>query len=513
MVPLSIEIDRAAASVAAAGADPLARYRAAMAVAAASAPAFVGMVRRDVGLYLPDVYTPGVGAACGAWSSLVPRPMCLYITAGTSPAAAVASWPATDAALAVLTDGERILGLGDLGAGGAGISVGKCALHAAAGGLAPARLVPVLLDAGTDNEALLADPLYVGLRQKRLRGAAFDAFVASALASLRVRWPRLVLHFEDFAAADAERWLVKAAEGGPAFDDDSQATGAVTLAAILGATLTPGVPRFEDQTFLFFGAGQAGTGTAAAVAAELEARGVPRSDALARIFLVDSQGLVTTDRGGRPLAPWKAAFARPAGEGLPTTRDLATLVAALAPTSLIGSAAVGGAFDENVLRALARANQGRRPLVLALSNPTEFAECTAADAATFTNGTAVYGSGTKFPGESSQVNNCLIFPGVGLGLSAADALRAPAGPLLPAARALAGTVTRADAAAGRVLPPLARLVAATRAVAAATALDAARRGDAGPRCVDGLLDALNERDPQVAAEAVLAAAQYDPERV
>jgi malate dehydrogenase (oxaloacetate-decarboxylating)(NADP+) len=511
-VPLAVEIDRAAASVAAAGAEPLSRYRAAMAVAATSAPAFVGMVRSNVGLYLPDVYTPGVGAACAAWSTLVPRPPCLYITAGADPASCVASWPATDAALAVLTDGERILGLGDLGAGGAGISVGKCALHAAAGGLAPSRLVPVLLDAGTDNERLLADPLYVGLRQKRLRGAAFDSFVASAVAALRARWPLAVLHFEDFAAADADRWLVRAAADGPAFDDDSQATGAVTLAAILGATRTPGVPQFADQTFLFFGAGQAGTGAAAAVVAELGAGGVPLADALRRVFLVDSKGLVTADRGDRALAPWKAAYARPAGEGLPTTRDLATLVAALSPTALIGSAAVGGAFDEGVLRALAKANAGRRPIVLALSNPTAFAECTAADAAAFTAGAAVYGSGTKFPGAASQVNNCLIFPGVGLGLAAANAVRAPAGPLLPAARALAGCVTRADAAAGMVLPPLDRLVTATRAVAAATALAAVRAGDAGPRCVAGLLDAVRARDPQAAAEKALAGAQYDPER-
>ena len=369
----------------------------------------------------------------------------------------------------------------------------------------------MLLDAGTATAALRDDPLYLGTRTPRLRGTAFDAFVEASLASLRRRWPRTVIHWEDLAAGDGERWLARSAAQGAAFNDDSQCTGAAALAAVLGATRVPGVPRLSEQRFLLFGAGQAGCGTAEALKAELISRGASPVDAAAAIFMIDTKGLVYEGRPGPPLAPWKLPFARRDGvaslAGVSPTAPLAEIVASIQPTTLIGSAAVGCAFDARVLSSLAagvreRHGPSARPLVLALSNPTISSECTAVDAAAVE---AVFASGTKFPG-AAQVNNALLFPGTGLALSATDARAGTAGPFLAAARALAGLTTADDIRAGAVLPPLSKLVEITRAVAAAVALNIIARGDAGPACVPGLATAKS----QAQAERVVAGLQYDP---
>jgi malic enzyme len=265
-----------------------------------------------------------------------------------------------------------------------------------------------------------------------------------------------------------------------------------------------------------FGAGQAGAGAAAAVVAELTDRGLTPAAAAARVWLIDTKGLVYDGRPGPPPAPWKAPFARRDGVatlgGVDPAAPLADVVAALRPTALIGSAAVGGAFTEGVLTALdagvrATHGAGARPVVLALSNPTAAAECTAAAAAAATGGRAVFASGTKFAGAAaSQVNNAYLFPGIGLGLAAADARASTAGPLLPAARALAALVTPADTAAGAVLPPLTALPAVTRAVAAAVAADVVGRGEGGRGAVAGL-----DRG-RAAAERAVGVVQYDPWR-
>ena len=252
-----------------------------------------------------------------------------------------------------------------------------------------------------------------------------------------------------------------------------------------------GVPRLSEQRFLLFGAGQAGCGTAEAIKAELMSRGASPAAATDAIFMIDTKGLVYEGRPGPPQAVWKLPFARRDGVaslgGVSPTAPLAEIVAALRPTTLIGSAAVGGAFDARVLAALAAGvGPSVRPVVLALSNPTDSSECSAAEAAAVG---AVFASGTKFPGPSAQVNNALLFPGCGLALVSTDARAGTAGPFLAAALALARLTSDADIRAGAFLPPLFKLVEITRAVAAAVALDIVARGDAGPACVPGLATA------------------------
>jgi malate dehydrogenase (oxaloacetate-decarboxylating)(NADP+) len=527
--------------------------------------AFFGLLRSDPARYLPCIYTPSVGDACLAWGRLPYRPPCLYLSAADAGRMenVVRNWPlppppvdggggpARGPRLAVLTDGARILGLGDLGAQGAGIPVGKCMLHAAAGGLGPGATLPVSLDFGCDNPAVRDDPLYPGLPQGRAKGPAYDALMAEALAALLARFPGLIIHYEDFATGTADALLRRvaacAAAGGgnggrartptlapaacpPSFSDDIQATGAAALAALLGAAALPGVPALKDGRFLFYGAGQAAVGTARAVVAALEAEGVASEDARARIFLVDTKGLVTRARPEGSLSALKAEFARPAADAVlaPPGTPLAGVVAAVRPTVLIGAAAVGGAFSDAVLRAAAASCP--RPVILALSNPDTAAECRGVDVDRATGGAAVFAAGTAQPDHVSSAsgrpvspafaNNALVFPGVGLGAAVCGATSIGDAAWLAAARAVAGCVRGGDAAAERVLPEVGRLVEVTAAVAAAVAAACVAAGTVAPDWCDArLLKAVGGAmgsgrvGPGLAkaAAAVVGEAQFRPE--
>jgi malate dehydrogenase (oxaloacetate-decarboxylating)(NADP+) len=426
---------------------------------------------------MPILYTPTVGEACQRYGHIFRRPHGLWISARDRGRVAqvLRNWPERDVRVIVVTDGERILGLGDLGAEGMGIPVGKLCLYTACAGVPPSTCLPVTLDVGTNNERSLADPLYIGLRERRLRGAAYDALVEEFMQAVGEVFPDALVQLEDFATANAFALLARYRERLCLFDDDIQGTGAVALSGILSALRATG-RRLAEQTFLFLGAGEAGIGIADQIVAALGREGVKEAEARARCWLVDSKGLVVASR--RDLAAHKRPYAHER-EPLP---DLASAVAALRPSALIGVSGQPGSFTRPVLEALARWNE--RPIVFALSNPTSKSECTAEEAYVATRGRAVFASGSPFapvvyegrtfvPG---QGNNAYIFPGVGLGAMASAATQIVDEMFLAAAHALADQVSDADRAAGRIFPPLSRIQDVSVHVAAAVAVVAWARG-------------------------------------
>jgi malate dehydrogenase (oxaloacetate-decarboxylating)(NADP+) len=420
---------------------------------------------------VPVVYTPTIGQACLDWSRIYRRPRGLYITPRERGriAAVLRAWPQRDVGIIVVTDGGRILGLGDLGANGMGIPVGKLALYVACAGIDPARCLPVTLDVGTDTVSVRDDPFYLGRREPRLAGAAYDELVEEFVSAAQSAFPGVLLQFEDFANVNAFRLLARYRPRVCCFNDDIQGTGAMGLAGLYAAQRVTGM-RLADQRLLFFGAGEAGVGMADLVAAAMVREGLPESDACRRCWLVDSKGLVVSGRAG--LAEHKRRFAQdhaPIG-------DLAAAVEAIRPTVLVGASGQTGAFTPAVLAAMARLNE--RPVIFALSNPTSKAECTAEDAYRATGGRTILATGSPFAPVTlgarthftGQANNSFVFPGVGLGVLASGASRVTDEMFFVAARALADQVGPEDLAAGRIFPPAARL----REVAAAVATGVAR---------------------------------------
>ena len=380
----------------------------------------------------------------------------------------LANWPHRDVGIIVVTDGERILGLGDLGANGMGIPVGKLALYTACAGVPPETTLPVLLDVGTNNPALLADPLYIGLHKKRLEGDEYDALVDEFVTAARATFPGVVIQFEDFANHNAFRLLERYRDKIPTFNDDIQGTAAVALSGILsGLRVTGG--KLGAQTVLFQGAGEAATGIADLVVGAMVAEGMDEAAARKRCWLFDSRGLVVKSRPA--LAHHKLAFAHQHGE----VATLLDAVKDLKPTVIIGVAAVGGAFTQEVVGAMAAINA--RPIVFALSNPTSKSECTAEQAYAWSGGRALFACGSPFDPVTMngkhfvprQGNNSYIFPGMGLGAILTGATRITEPMFMAAARTLAGLVTDADLAQGSLYPPLAdiREVSARIAVAVA----------------------------------------------
>ena len=426
---------------------------------------------------MPIIYTPTVGQACQEYGHILRRPRGIFISAkdrGRMPEL-LRNWPYGDIRIIVVTDGERILGLGDLGADGMGIPVGKLALYTACAGIHHSLSLPVTLDVGTENEDLLNDPLYIGLKQRRLRGAAYDDFVEEFIVAVEEVFPRTLVQFEDFGNLNAFRLLERYRERICTFNDDIQGTAAVALAGLYSAVQIKG-GRLREQKLLIAGAGEAGLGIADLTVAALAEEGLSVEEARERVWFVDSKGLVVKSR--RDLHSRKLPYAHehePIG-------DLAAVVEALAPTAIIGVSGHQGLFTRPVLSAMARVNE--RPIIFPLSNPTSKAECTAAEAYTSSEGRAIFASGSPFgpvdlKGKRlvpAQGNNVYIFPGVGLGVIAAGARHVTQEMFFVAAKTLSSEISADDLEQGRVYPPLSRVREVSAAIAAAVAEVAYQRG-------------------------------------
>jgi len=404
---------------------------------------------------MPIIYTPTVGLACQQYGHIYRRPRGMFISAADRGriAQVMRNWPHREASMIVVTDGERILGLGDLGANGMGIPIGKLALYTACAGLHPWRCLPIVLDVGTNNESLLADPLYIGLRQKRLTGAAFDELVEEFIEATQIVFPGVVVQFEDFANHNAFRVLRRYRDRVCCFNDDIQGTASVTVAGVFSA-LRVTKKRMSEQTFLCFGAGEAATGISDLLAAAMVDDGLDPAAAKKRCWMVDSKGLVVATRTG--LAEHKIPYAHEH----PPVADFLAAVKALKPTAIIGVGATPGTFTREVIEEMTRLNE--RPVVFALSNPTSKSECTAEQAYTWSGGRALFASGSPFDAVTvdgkcfvpRQGNNSYIFPGVGLGVVAVRASRVTDEMFMAAARTLAESVSPEDLAQGSLYPPL-----------------------------------------------------------
>jgi malate dehydrogenase (oxaloacetate-decarboxylating)(NADP+) len=403
----------------------------------------------------PIIYTPTVGLACQQFGHIFQRPRGLFVSARDRGriAEALRNWPERRVAIIVVTDGERILGLGDLGASGMGIPVGKLSLYTACAGIDPGSCLPVMLDVGTNNEAYRNDPLYLGLRQPRLTGAEYDAFVEEFIAATQEVFPGVVVQFEDFANHNAFPLLSRYRERICSFNDDIQGTAAVTVAGIYSALRVTGKP-LGAQTFLCMGAGEAATGISDLLVTAMVDEGMAQAEARRRCWLVDSKGLVVASRTG--LAHHKQPYAH---EHAPVA-DFVSAVKALRPTAIIGVAATAGTFTRGVVEAMSAINE--RPIVFALSNPTSKSECTAEQAYAWSDGRALFASGSPFdPVDHGgkrfvprQGNNSYIFPGVGLGAIVAKAKHVTDAMFMAAARTLAAETSAADLAQGSLYPPL-----------------------------------------------------------
>ncbi len=426
---------------------------------------------------MPIIYTPTVGLACQRWGYIFRRSRGLYLTAADRGrvATVLRNWPYADVRMIVVTDGERILGLGDLGANGMGIPVGKLALYTGCAGLHPAQCLPIMLDVGTDNRELREDPFYIGTPVPRLRGPAYDELLEEFVQAVQEVFPRACLQFEDFGNANAFALLHRYQDRICTFNDDIQGTAGVTLAGLYSAARLSGRP-LKDLRLLFYGAGEAGIGIGDLIVDALVAEGVPVETARRQCWFVDSKGLVVQSRPD--LVAHKLRFAH---DHAPV-RELEAAIEALQPHALIGVSGMGAAFTEPVVRAMARLNP--RPIIFALSNPTSKSECTAEQAYTWTDGRAIFASGSPFAPVtlagrtyvSGQGNNSYIFPGVGLGVIATESSRVTNEMFLAAARALAGLVTEDDLALGRVYPALTRIREVSTAIAVAVAETAFARG-------------------------------------
>ena len=424
----------------------------------------------------PLIYTPTVGLACQRFGLIFQRPRGMFISANDRGRIAelLANWP-YPAKLIVVTDGERILGLGDLGAHGMGIPVGKLSLYSACAGIRPEYCLPVMLDVGTNNEDFLNDRYYIGLRQKRLSGAAYDELVDEFIIAAREAFPGVLIQFEDFANHSAFRLLHKYRNEINVFNDDIQGTAAVALAGLFSALRVNG-GKLADQRVLFLGAGEAATGIADLVVSAMMAEGLSEAEALRRTWLVDSRGLVVKNRAG--LTDHKLRYAHdhaPVG-------DFLTAIQTLKPTAIIGVAAVGGAFTPEVLKTMAELND--RPIVFALSNPTSKAECSAEEAYRHTGGRALFACGSPYDpvrldGKTfvpRQGNNSYIFPGVGLGATAIGSRLVTDEMFMAAAHTLAYLVNLDDIEQGSLYPALPRIREVSAHIAVAVAEVAYKRG-------------------------------------
>jgi malate dehydrogenase (oxaloacetate-decarboxylating) len=454
---------------------------------------FYALLARNVEELLPIVYTPTVGAGCASFSRLFRKPRGVFLSMPHRASIRhILDNPQFDRTeVIVVTDGERILGLGDQGAGGMGIPIGKLALYTACGGIDPATALPILLDVGTDNEVNLADPLYVGWRHRRVRGKDYDDFVEEFVSAVEARWPHVLLQWEDFAKANATRLLQHYRGRLCTFNDDIQGTAAVATGALLAAIAVTGVPLAE-QRIAIFGAGSAGSGIAALLRRAMVDAGLDPREAARRFYLVDRDGLLI--EGMADIMPFQRDFVQPrAAVASWTTGEcisLADVIANARPTALIGVSGQAGAFSEPVVRAMAAHN--RRPIVFPLSNPVSCAEATPADIERWSEGRAIIGAGSPFPPlrrngadvRIDQTNNSYIFPGVGLGAVAVQARRITDTMFMAAAKALAALSPARHNPAANLLPPVTALRDVAIAVAIAVGEQARKEGLTAETSVD-----------------------------
>ncbi len=458
-------------------ATDLDRYVALQALHSRNATLFYRVVLEHLAETMPIIYTPTVGEACQKFGDLFGRAHGLYL--GITDVGRIdellQQWPETDVDVIVVTDGERILGLGDLGVQGMGIPIGKLALYTACAGIAPERCLPITIDVGTDNIALREAPFYPGLQQPRVRGDAYDRFIDEFVDAVKDRFPHAVLQWEDFGTEHAFHLLARHRDRIRSFNDDIQGTAAVTLAGLLSATRITG-GGLADQRILFLGAGSAATGIGELIVADLVADGMPEAEALRHCWFQDSTGLVTAGREG--LAPHKVRFAHEHE----SVGNLLTAVRALRPTALIGVAAQTGAFTEQIIAEMAAHND--RPIVFVLSNPTSKAECTADQAYQWSDGRAVFASGSpsapvEWQGqhfEPRQANNVYVFPGIGLGVIRTQATCVSDEMFRAAAHALADGLGADQLEKGALYPPLGTIRDTSVRIAAAVARAAVRQG-------------------------------------
>jgi malate dehydrogenase (oxaloacetate-decarboxylating) len=425
---------------------------------------FFALLVRNVEHMLPLVYTPTVGEGCQRFSEIWRKPRGLFLSyPNKDRVAEILSHPRYDhVKCIVVSDGERILGLGDQGAGGMGIPIGKMALYTALGGIHPEQCLPILLDVGTDNEDRLKSPLYIGWNHHRVRGEEYDAFVDVFVHSVKKRWPHVLLQWEDFAGSNATRFLARYRDHLCTFNDDIQGTAAVAAATLISAINVTGIP-LQQQTIAVFGFGSAGMGIANLLAQFMEDSGLPAAEARRRFYAIDRYGLVT--RNGKEVRPEQLPYARVEDEVRSWRQangeiSLLDVVRQARPSVLIGVSGQAGAFSEAAVREMAR--HTARPIIFPLSNPTSRSEATPQDVMDWTEGRALVGTGTAFDPVNvrgkkvriAQTNNSYIFPGLALGIVASKARRVTDAMVKAAARELVRHLPTQKDKEGSLLPPL-----------------------------------------------------------
>jgi malate dehydrogenase (oxaloacetate-decarboxylating) len=485
--------------------DVLEKYIGLAALQDRNATLFYRLLAEHLEELMPVVYTPTVGQACQQFSHIIRRTRGIWITPNDIDRIPrlLRNSPYADVRLIVVTDNERILGLGDQGAGGMGIPIGKLALYSACGGVHPSLTLPVSLDVGTDNRTLLRDPLYMGYRARRLRGAAYQELIEAFVAAVGEVWPGCIIQWEDFKGPNALRILSRFRDTVPSFNDDVQGTAAVALAGIYAAARKLG-REITDLRFVLAGAGAAGIGITRLLRRALEHEGLPRSEIVSRIALLDSRGLVHAGR--TDLDEFKADVAVPDDLveqlGLELKGDghtrLCEVIRAVKPDVLIGTTGQPGSFDETVIAT--HTESVEQPVVFALSNPSSRVDATPADILAWSDGRAIIATGSPFAPVSwkggarpvGQANNVFIFPGVGLGAVVAEATAITEEMFLVAARALAEQVSQERLDVGALYPPVQSLADISRAVALAVATEAVASGVAGVRAGTDLAAAVDE---------------------
>ncbi|HKO41833.1 MAG TPA: NAD-dependent malic enzyme [Pyrinomonadaceae bacterium] len=448
---------------------------------------FYALLQQHITEMMPIVYTPTVGEGCRQYSHVFRRPRGLYISYPFREEilSLLNNSPVQNPEVIVVTDGERILGLGDLGVGGMGIPVGKLSLYTICAGIHPAKTLPILLDVGTDNRELLDDPLYLGWRHERVRGKDYDDFIEAFVSAVKLKFPTVLLQWEDFSKYNGPKILERYRERVCTFNDDIQGTGAVTVAGLLAATRLAHT-RLSDQRIVILGAGSAAIGICDQIVAAMTLEGTTELEARRRLWLVDSKGLVHNERS--TVEPFKQKYAQPV-DGTrhwrlddPAKANFTDVIMNVKPTVLIGTSAQPGVFTEEIVREMAK--HVDRPIIFPLSNPTSKSEAVPSDLLEWTNGKALIATGSPYPTvaygdrviQIGQCNNSFIFPGVGLGVIASGARRVTNAMFVAAARVLSEFAPVLQDPAGPLYPPLERVREVSFKVALEVAREAQRAG-------------------------------------